>query len=519
MAKVVTQAQLDALCAALDFDRGHADRVSALGEELFAQTRHLHGLTKTARPLIRLVATLHSHDGVNGPHAPPLKRPDGTLQRAFPRLTATERGVAMRSLELVASADGAAGAIARFHAPRFEAGGDEGRQLAQRIAAIVRVAEALDQSRTQDTDIVAVVDDGEGVDLLVGGGPAADNAAAAMAGAELWNQIMPRPIRSVRIHEGKAPRAGLIEPRCRVTEAARRILLQQLEQFMSRAYGLCYGHDIEYVHELRVALRRARSALRVFRDALNGEREALQAEMRWFASELGTVRDLDVFLGFLKGYRANAPRGHKPFLRRLVASIHGDRRRHYRKLLGVFQAERYQQFIDRFHPMLQAPVGAEGSLFAGIPAGDVAVCKQAPRLLRDQLKKVGRYDRRLHLLTPEAQHRLRIECKRLRYAAEFLADIYPGRLIGVIEPATRLQDDLGEVHDADVYRERIVEYCWHRAKAGTDSNGRDALHALLGHLRSQRERYLKRAAAVWKAFTRREAVERLVEVIKSPRTR
>ncbi|MBL7223874.1 MAG: CHAD domain-containing protein [Candidatus Brocadiae bacterium] len=519
MAKVVTQAQLDALCAALDFDRGHADRVSALGEELFARTRHLHGLTKTARPLIRLVATLHSHDGAAGPHAPPLARPDGTLRRAFPRLSPTERGVAMRALERVAGGDGASEATARFHAPHFEPGGDEGRQLAQRVAAIVRIAEALDQSRTQDTDIVAVVDDGEGVDLLVAGGPAAGNAVAAMAGAELWNQLMPRPIRSVRVHEGRAPRAGLIEPACSVAEAARRILLQQLEQFMARAYGLCYGHDIEYVHELRVALRRARSAMRVFHEALNGEREALQAEMRWFASELGAVRDLDVFLGFLTGYRADAPRGHKPFLRRLVASIRGRRRRHYRTLLDVFQAERYQQFIDRVHPMLQAPVGAKGSLFAGTEAGDVAACEQAPRLLRDQLKKVARYDRRLHLLTPEAQHRLRIECKRLRYAAEFLADIYPGRLIGVIEPTTRLQDDLGEVHDADVYRERIVEYCWHRAKTGIGAGDRDALHALLGHLRRQRECHLKRAASTWKAFTRRDAVERLVEVIKSPRTR
>ena len=520
MARAVSQAQLDQLCEALAFDRAHADCVAQFCEQLFAQTRHLHGLTKTSRPLLQVAATLHSHDGTNGIHPAPLSRPVAALRRAFPRLTAVQRGVLMQALGVIASADGApAGTDPSFRTLCCELGDEEGRQVARRIAAVVRIADGLDASRTQDTRLIGLTDDGNGLDLLVAGGPgAAQNAAAALEKASLWNQLMPRPIRSVRVHEGRAPWPGLIHPSHSLAEVGRRILLQQLEQFMSRSYGLCFDEDIEYVHELRVALRRSRSALRVFRDALDGARADFEAELKWFAGELGTVRDLDVFLGFLTQYRKGTPREHRPFLRHIIGAARSRRRSHYRKLVEIFASERYKRFIERFHPMLQAPVGTEDSLFPGLAAGEQPVWRQAPRLLSSQLNKVLRHDRRVTRLTPEDQHKLRIECKRMRYAGGFFADIYPGRLSGAIAPTTALQDDLGEVHDADVYRDRILEYCGRRTSAA-DAVERDALGALLGSLRQHRARYLKRAAVAWKAFTRRTAVGRLEEVLKSPRTR
>jgi len=166
--------------------------------------------------------------------------------------------------------------------------------------------------------------------------------------------------------------------------------------------------------------------------------------------------------------------------------------------------------------MLRAPVGGEGSLFPSGEACEEPIAEAAPRLVWRQLKKVLRYDRRLDRLTPETQHELRIECKRLRYTAEFLADIYPGRLIGVTEPATALQDELGDVHDADVYRDRVLAYC-ERRRGAADAAERDAVRTLLGRLREQRARHLRRASKAWRAFTRASHVQRLKEVVRCPR--
>jgi len=65
------------------------------------------------------------------------------------------------------------------------------------------------------------------------------------------------------------------------------------------------GVHPEGVHLMRVATRRARAALDAFANALpEREREQLAADLRWLTKVLGRVRDLDVQLEQLHGYRA-----------------------------------------------------------------------------------------------------------------------------------------------------------------------------------------------------------------------
>ena len=45
---------------------------------------------------------------------------------------------------------------------------------------------------------------------------------------------------------------------------------------------------------MRVATRRLRAALRLFADVLPPQASSLSDELKWFASQLGPVRDLDV---------------------------------------------------------------------------------------------------------------------------------------------------------------------------------------------------------------------------------
>ena len=47
-------------------------------------------------------------------------------------------------------------------------------------------------------------------------------------------------------------------------------------------------------------------------------------------------------------------------------------------------------------------------------------------------------------------HRLRIRCKRLRYALEFLSDLYPGATRPLMRRLVTVQDVLGVHQDADV---------------------------------------------------------------------
>src|SRR5262249_61649055 len=57
--------------------------------------------------------------------------------------------------------------------------------------------------------------------------------------------------------------------------------------------------------------------------------------------------------------------------------------------------------------------------------------------------------------TAEDYHRLRIRCKRFRYALEFLSDVYAGRARPVLKQLVTLQDILGLHQDAVVAIERL----------------------------------------------------------------
>jgi len=481
----------------------HAFHVAAVSEAIFSETRHLHGLTKTSIPLARLAAVLRDAGALRR------RRNIGRLLKRFlPDITASERRIVADAVRLQTTGS---------DVPTSDAA-VEGRERARygvacRIAAIVRIAGALDRSRTQDVEIAAVLDDGEAVEILLSGGASArENALAASKEVAFWNSLMPRPIRLIRAHAGKRPRSALINPRDTAADAAHRIFQRQLDQFFSRTYGLPYDQDIEYVHEMRVALRRLRAALRVFRKVVGYDLTELGGELKRLAGVLGEVRDIDVFTAFLSAYAEQAPDAHSRFLERLIQSQHRKRRRLYRGLGDVLGSARYVEF-GKTCCSVRAGWGA-----AAEDTEDGRIADRAPRMLRKRLKRVLKYDRRLDRLAGEDQHQLRIECKKLRYTAEFLSDIYRGHLAEIIAPMVRMQDALGDVHDADVYRERVIRYS-RRHRPGEDAEpARNAANALLSHIQRWREEALREAASTWNAFRRQKALRKVRKLIQSPKT-
>jgi len=69
-----------------------------------------------------------------------------------------------------------------------------------------------------------------------------------------------------------------------------------IEQVAANAAGAAAGRDPEYLHQLRVGVRRLRSTLRAFRELLRrGRADAIEAPWRSMMRALGTARDWDVF--------------------------------------------------------------------------------------------------------------------------------------------------------------------------------------------------------------------------------
>jgi CHAD domain-containing protein len=199
------------------------------------------------------------------------------------------------------------------------------------------------------------------------------------------------------------------------------ILRAALDQAAANLPGALESGNPEYVHQLRVGLRRYRSALRLFRGAMRKKaRKRLAGRARNAMRPLGEVRDLDVLLQRLQ--KAKAPAD----LRRRVAQ----RAAAARKALTRID-------LSRLASLPEAWKDDSGPLDAF-----------RPRALSKARRKVAQRLDGLDWNDAEARHRLRIAVKRLRYAANFLGD--------KTRAVEALQDTLGDLNDLAVARRLLA---------------------------------------------------------------
>lgn len=473
--------------------RERARHVVALCESLFAQGKHLHGLTKTSLRLLRMTAVIRQGMATG----------ETTDRTALYR--AARKTLAPAQWQIVHQAVEFEPSRLNGRARLTDLPGDKDAAMVgvvARIAAIVRIAEGLDSAGCQDTSIVGICDDGQEIDICVAKSPsAARNATEALRKTDWWNRVALRPVRSVVVVSEPCVGAISIGPHEDLAEGGRRILLRHLEQLISRQYGLASFDDPEYVHEMRVAIRRLRAAIRVFRKGFAGELESEGEQLRALADALGAARDADVFIEFLERYIETCPRKAQSLLVGLLASEKRQRKRHYQQLQEVFRTRRQRTFLRGLHRRLQRPVGAEGGLARLGRKQPNEASSRARKMLRRRLQRVMDFGRRLDLLTSDEQHQLRIVCKKLRYTAEFFTSAYPSRLQSLMGVVTRLQDLLGMSHDTDVYFDRLERYSLNRYGKKPGTRVLAALRITRARLRRIRKQCLRQAAVVWKSFT------------------
>jgi CHAD domain-containing protein len=493
--------------------RRHSEHVAKLADMLFAGLPHLHGLTKPSRPIVQAAGLLHDVEADRGKAGHDERGRDTILGLTGLPLTSSQRRIIATATALHSRASD----LASFEQRLRTAPDRAETELAGRLAALLRIADGLDHTRTQETRITGILDDGEALEIRVNPSPSDEqNAAFSLSKADLWNRLALRPIRAVSVQHGEVQPAALIEPALPTTEAARRVLQRQLEQLVSREYGLSYREDVEFVHEMRVATRRLRAAMRVFRKAVRGGFEGERARLREVAAVLGDTRDSDVFLAFLTDYLRQAPEAQHGFLDALIRVERRKRRQHGRRAFEMCTADPYRQSTRELYQVLRRPVGHEGGLAAVRGPDDRPVWRTARKALRRLLARAVQFGRRVDRLPPAQQHRLRIACKRVRYAAEFFTDIFPDDMQRLIKTMVRMQDLLGESHDADVYAERIRQYGRARSRRASAAGDAEAVQAILDHLGALQRRRLLAGTGLWRSFTAPKQQERVAALVESP---
>ena len=229
------------------------------------------------------------------------------------------------------------------------------------------------------------------------------------------------------------------------------VLLRLLDVLEANVDGVVRDLDTEFLHDLRIAVRRTRSGLTLAGDALPaGLAARFGSEFKWLGDLTTPVRDLDTCLEALEAMVCDLDPGGLETLEPCRQYL-GNRRRAERTglLLGL-RSQRFVALTSRWRAAL-------------VQATEDSV-EDEPTIARLAAERITRgYNRILKqgkAITPKSPaedlHELRKRCKHLRYLLEYFASLHP-RIAHreMIKELKSLQDCLGLFQDSEIQRETI----------------------------------------------------------------
>jgi len=324
-----------------------------------------------------------------------------------------------------------------------------------------------------------------------------ERVRAIVAELGLALEVRSKAERGYRLAAGERPqpvkaRRPTLDPQNPVHDAIAPVVGVCVAQVAANTAGAAAARDPEYLHQLRVGLRRLRSALRVFRELSPTEStQPLVDRLRAVLPPLGVARDWDVVTELLERRIVPAAAGRVDFAPMLrFAKRHRAQAR--RDARAVAASSAFQQLL------IDAMIWAEALRRDGVPVE--AAAAPAPTLSAFARRTVARLTRRAERAASggdwtdaAARHQLRIRLKRLRYICEFFADCFKRKRVRrYLEHLEDLQDLLGELNDLATARRLLV-------KQG--ANAGDAQSAfVLGWISAREDALIAALAGAWRAL-------------------
>ena len=221
--------------------------------------------------------------------------------------------------------------------------------------------------------------------------------------------------------------------------AAEKVLARTHAIVLANLPGTLADVDSEFLHDLRVANRRARSLLRQLKDVFAPEPlERLREELKWIQQVTGDTRDLDVQLLDFEDYsdrEALKPLHDVLVLRRAKA---------FATMKRALQTKRAERVLEHWADLRALPDSDPIEAVAGDRIGKVyrrmvrmgeAIADDSPHEALHDLRKVG---------------------KELRYLLEFFGDLFAAEEVKpMIKALKALQDVLGRFQDFEVQADTL----------------------------------------------------------------
>jgi triphosphatase len=238
-------------------------------------------------------------------------------------------------------------------------------------------------------------------------------------------------------------------------EAFRTIGHSCLKQVVANEPAVLAG-DADGVHQMRIGLRRLRAAISLFPEILgDAQTEKVKKDLKWLSGELGPLRELDVFVTrVVTPAKRRHPRGQG--VPGLSNDFEQQRAAALERAQDALRSARYRTLALNVAAWLETGdwTRPQDDLVRG--RSEVPIETSAATQLARRWKKIRKKGKSITELDARRRHKLRIQAKKVRYAAEFFAGVFPGkkaskRRDAFLSALKDMQDCLGDLNDIVVH--------------------------------------------------------------------
>ena len=219
------------------------------------------------------------------------------------------------------------------------------------------------------------------------------------------------------------------------------------------------GDGPEAVHQMRVAVRRARSALSIFQDAVpEGALDDISARLKELGSRLGPTRDWDVFADeTLPAIQQALP--HDQRLGQLVTAAARRQLACQKALASYLDSAAFRMLGIELAWFVAAQFWHEPQVIPNEAVHEVpSLTSFAATVLQHRWKKLISSGKRIEELDVASLHGVRLRAKRARYAAEMFSTLHHGKSAHrFVRRLSVLQQRLGALNDGAVASHLLAE--------------------------------------------------------------
>jgi len=262
-----------------------------------------------------------------------------------------------------------------------------------------------------------------------------------------------------------------------------------LSHLQSNVLGAIAQLNDEYLHQIRLALRRLRLVLAMTHEIrADDELIDLQQQVKTLCIDFGDLRDWDVFIS---ESLASANLSDLDLAKTLKAS-EKIRQQHHLLVRQNLQSREFQQLLLRFGNWML------GNYWRRLAHKKLTLTNYAHDVLNHFEQGVQKRGRRSKLNDNGGLHTLRIACKKLRYSVELFNDLLPRKKTErYLRQLSDLQDILGQLNDLSNVQQRVNEL-----PPSVGQTIRSQLAAEAANRYTQQQKTFKPA---WDDFSRRKA--------------